>query len=156
MNKRNSVLKYLWLHRSRVGYISWAPGEPNNGGRSNVPENCAILNTGSNKWNDFPCATKFNFVCKMRGGKQRVRLKDFKSDSSFGRLPYQLKSGSRMQLQYLTFRPGQPQVSFNRTVGELENIASHLHTSASCSPYWGGEILPYISCPQKPTLPNSN
>ena len=52
-------------------YLNWSRGEPNNGGTSNVPENCAILNTGSNKWNDFPCATKFNFICKMRGGKQR-------------------------------------------------------------------------------------
>ena len=54
------------LNRSRVEYLNWSRGEPNNGGNGK-PENCAMNSAGSGQWNDFPCDTKFSFICKVRG-----------------------------------------------------------------------------------------
>ena len=28
----------------------------------------------SGKWNDFPCDTKFNFICKMKAGQLRNKI----------------------------------------------------------------------------------
>lgn len=66
--QKSRTLSWRWRDGSRLEFLNWSHGEPNNGGRSNVPENCAMLNSYQNKWNDFPCSTKFNFICKMRGG----------------------------------------------------------------------------------------
>ena len=52
-------------------YVNWSAGEPNNGGRSNVTEECVVNISFSGKWNDFPCDTKFNFICKMKAGQLR-------------------------------------------------------------------------------------
>ena len=57
------------LNRSIVNYHIWSRGEPNNGGYGNVPEKCAMYNGRRGAWNDYPCDTKFNFMCKMKGGK---------------------------------------------------------------------------------------
>ena len=59
------------LIRSHVTYLNWNRGEPNNGGPSNVTEECVMQSKRSGKWNDFPCDTKFNFICKAKGGQLR-------------------------------------------------------------------------------------
>jgi len=59
---------WQWTDGSSVEYLNWARGEPNNGGAGNQPEKCAMNNPRSGQWNDFPCDTKFSFICKMRGG----------------------------------------------------------------------------------------
>lgn len=58
-----------WIDRTPLAYLNWSRGEPNNGGTSNVPEKCAMLGSFRGKWNDFPCSTKFNFICKMSGAQ---------------------------------------------------------------------------------------
>ena len=55
------------LNRSNVEYLNWSSGEPNNGG-GGKPEKCAMNSASSGHWNDFPCDTKFSFICKMKGG----------------------------------------------------------------------------------------
>lgn len=59
--------EWEWSDGSRITYLNWSRGEPNNGGTSGVAEECAMHNSMSRQWNDYPCNTKFNFVCKMRG-----------------------------------------------------------------------------------------
>lgn len=56
------------LNRSSVGYVNWSRGEPNNGGNGNQPEECAMNSATSGHWNDYPCDTKFTYLCKMKGG----------------------------------------------------------------------------------------
>ena len=54
--------------------MNWSAGEPNYGGTSNVTEECVVNISFSGKWNDFPCDTKFNFICKMKAGQLRKKL----------------------------------------------------------------------------------
>lgn len=58
--------EWEWTDGSSVTYVNWSAGEPNNGGTSNVTEECVVNISFSGKWNDFPCDTKFNFICKMK------------------------------------------------------------------------------------------
>jgi len=58
---------WQWTDGSSVEYLNWSSGEPNNGGEGR-PEKCAMNSARSGQWNDFPCDTKFSFICKMRGG----------------------------------------------------------------------------------------
>lgn len=63
---------FAWVDGSAVGYLNWAPGEPNN---ENGTENCSVmwgpaLKTAAwhGKWNDVPCGDpgRDTVVCKRK------------------------------------------------------------------------------------------
>ena len=64
------------FNRARVTFTKWARSEPNPDDRG---ENCAMVNVRRSYWNDWPCTTKFSFICKARGemGKYRVVTEGF-------------------------------------------------------------------------------
>ncbi|XP_058959559.2 uncharacterized protein [Pocillopora verrucosa] len=57
--------EWQWSDRSRLSYLNWSPGEPNNGGRGR-PEKCAMFSGRGKNWNDYPCDSKFAYICKMK------------------------------------------------------------------------------------------
>ena len=49
--------------------MNWATGDPNNGGTyRKKDEDCAVLKSNG-KWNDYPCNTRFRYICKARASK---------------------------------------------------------------------------------------
>ena len=58
--------------RTHQSYKNWATGDPNNGGRSRKKdEDCAVLKSDG-KWNDYPCTTRFKYICKARASKLHI------------------------------------------------------------------------------------
>jgi len=61
-NDRASEGKWVWSDMSSFSYKKWGKSEPNNQGK----ENCLHQGHGKlNVWNDFKCAQKLPFVCKL-------------------------------------------------------------------------------------------
>lgn len=60
---------WAWSDRTQINYQNWASGDPNNGGsyRRN-DEDCAVLKSDG-KWNDYPCTTRFRYICKARASR---------------------------------------------------------------------------------------
>ncbi|XP_029976939.1 lactose-binding lectin l-2-like [Salarias fasciatus] len=55
--------RWMWSDGSRVNFVFWSPGEPNNYGG---PESCVETNLGaSKKWNDVKCSRMQPFVCAL-------------------------------------------------------------------------------------------
>ncbi|XP_070539201.1 perlucin-like protein [Ptychodera flava] len=53
---------WVWVDGSPLTYSNWMPGEPNNAGKR---EHCAHLYSNQHgKWNDYPCSTRFGFICE--------------------------------------------------------------------------------------------
>lgn len=61
---------WAWSDRTPIRYQNWASGDPNNGGsyRRNNGEDCAVLKSDG-KWNDYPCKTRFKYICKARASR---------------------------------------------------------------------------------------
>jgi len=60
--------RWSWADNSVVSYTNWAPGEPNHGGGdSSGPdqstEDCTVIQTQNDLWNDLSCSTERTFVC---------------------------------------------------------------------------------------------
>ncbi|XP_027036187.1 uncharacterized protein LOC113664759 [Pocillopora damicornis] len=64
--------QWAWSDRTHQSYKNWATGDPNNGGRSRKKdEDCAVLKSDG-KWNDYPCTTRFKYICKARASRLSV------------------------------------------------------------------------------------
>lgn len=60
--------------RTHQSYKNWATGDPNNGGLSRKKdEDCAVLKSNG-KWNDYPCTTRFKYICKARASKLHINF----------------------------------------------------------------------------------
>ncbi|XP_021363194.1 uncharacterized protein LOC110456661, partial [Mizuhopecten yessoensis] len=56
---------FSWADKSRVDFVNWSPGEPNN---FHNAENCVEVIYSSGKWNDSPCSRTKNWICSIRRG----------------------------------------------------------------------------------------
>ncbi|KAJ7392163.1 hypothetical protein OS493_013535 [Desmophyllum pertusum] len=64
--------KWAWSDRTHQSYMNWATGDPNNGGTyRKKDEDCAVLKSNG-KWNDYPCNTRFRYICKARASRLSV------------------------------------------------------------------------------------
>lgn len=63
---------WAWSDRTPIRYQNWATGDPNNGGSyRRKDEDCAVLKSNG-KWNDYPCTTRFRYICKARASRLRL------------------------------------------------------------------------------------
>lgn len=64
--------QWAWSDRTHQSYKNWATGDPNNGGQyRKKDEDCAVLKSNG-KWNDYPCTTRFKYICKARASRLSV------------------------------------------------------------------------------------
>ncbi|XP_065450735.1 C-type lectin lectoxin-Enh4-like [Chrysemys picta bellii] len=56
---------WRWSDDSSFNFRAWDKGQPNNVAGD---EHCTVLfyDTGFPKWHDYPCDTKFSFICKRK------------------------------------------------------------------------------------------
>ncbi|XP_065276825.1 C-type lectin-like [Emys orbicularis] len=56
---------WRWSDDSSFNFRAWDKGQPNN---LTGDEHCTVLfyDTGFPKWHDYPCDTKFSFICKRK------------------------------------------------------------------------------------------
>ena len=54
------IVHYVFVF-SKGNYYNWGNNEPNN---KNGNEDCVILSTRNNIWNDAPCTGTFAYICK--------------------------------------------------------------------------------------------
>ena len=66
LNDRDTESGYKWIDDSRLDYVNWQEGEPND---SRGYENCVEMQTRSGQWNDFPCNFYRPFMCKKNIGE---------------------------------------------------------------------------------------
>ncbi|XP_041375080.1 C-type lectin domain family 4 member G-like [Gigantopelta aegis] len=57
--KREGV--FLWENGNNVSYAPWKPGSPNN---DMLDEDCVILVTHTNWWNDINCNWRYYYICE--------------------------------------------------------------------------------------------
>lgn len=63
------IIPPFYSLRTPIRYQNWATGDPNNGGSyRRKDEDCAVLKSNG-KWNDYPCTTRFRYICKARASK---------------------------------------------------------------------------------------
>lgn len=63
------IISPFCYRRTPIRYQNWATGDPNNGGSyRRKDEDCAVLKSNG-KWNDYPCTTRFRYICKARASK---------------------------------------------------------------------------------------
>lgn len=67
LNDRRIEGAWVWVDGHST-YTRWNTGEPNNSNN----EDCAISNTGTNKWNDIQCTSLRPFVCESFDAPQTV------------------------------------------------------------------------------------
>jgi len=62
---------FRWITDEPVTYTNWAPGEPNNAGGN---EDWAVINWGSDKWNDWYYTASAYYVVEFSGGSVPTTL----------------------------------------------------------------------------------
>uniref|UniRef100_A0A8C6KJE7 C-type lectin domain-containing protein n=1 Tax=Nothobranchius furzeri TaxID=105023 RepID=A0A8C6KJE7_NOTFU len=63
---RDGNFGWGWTDRTAVGFLNWAPGEPNSAFHpGEVAENCVEM-YHDGRWNDNNCLQKRNFICRHR------------------------------------------------------------------------------------------
>lgn len=66
---------WAWTDHSSLGFVNWAPGEPNQAFHPGeaVDENCVEMRSDGS-WNDNNCLAKRGFVCQHRQCKSTLPL----------------------------------------------------------------------------------
>lgn len=55
---------WVWIDNTTIPSDGWQASQPNG---TNPPENCIgyTMGSGNNGWSDFPCESKFNYICQI-------------------------------------------------------------------------------------------
>jgi len=77
LNRRDTEDKWKWSDRSKVDFITWDEGQPNNAAGL---QECGLVQGRTNKWNDGNCNAKIQFICQVDRGVDVVEVNETKKE----------------------------------------------------------------------------